>query len=142
MPVLVVERDFHSVARTKQLDVVLACSVHAMRRAIDAVPKATQNIRSPCIALLERDEHFVVDIGYEPAAAILASKQRRQPRPDFIGASAGVGHPRQLDLHAAVAIWVVYADNNSRHNAIEQPAKPACHAVIALVRLPVTGDGF
>jgi len=60
LPVLVVERDLHAVARAEDFLKILARAIHRLRRRIAPVPQAADDIRSPRIAALEDNEHFVV----------------------------------------------------------------------------------
>src|SRR5262249_61093710 len=95
-------------ARLERADVVLALAVvvllvRAMRRR-GRVPQRADDVGAADVAVLERHEHLIVDLGQTEHAAVLARAERRDAAPvPLLGAAPpAVGQPGEANLDAVV----------------------------------------
>jgi hypothetical protein len=105
--VFVVEDDAVTGARLDQLRVVLAALVD-LDRLLFLRPQRADHDRLVDVAVLEHDEHLVVDFGEKVGAALFAGHRDRDPRPVRL---LLLVHPRVLDpdpiARIAVALGVL-----------------------------------
>ena len=99
--------------------VVAPGTIHLLGRGVLAVPEGAEHHRMAGIAGHERDEHFVVHLGDEPGAAVLAGHHRRQAGPGARLAAVLLGEPGELDLHAALPVGVGHVPDQGGVHAVE-----------------------
>src|SRR5207237_4676891 len=97
---------------------------------VAAVPQPADDVGATRVASLEDDEHFVVHVWNEPAPAVVAAHQRRNPRPRVVAFAARVGRPRQRDLDASLSLRVFNVADERRVDAVPATAESARHALV------------
>ena len=87
---------------------------------------APEHVREAHVAVLERDQHLVVDFGQEIDAAIFARHRRGDPRPVAL---VRVAQPREADLHPSQPVGILVVGHDADHHAVDprRRARPARH---------------
>src|SRR6266511_3612891 len=117
--VRVVER--HDMARPGADDALFDLATAALhelvvllRRRVFAVPEPAQDIGIVDVAMLEGDDHLVIDFRHELETAFGATARRHQPCPVTL---VVVRQPRELHLDAALSVRILVIG----HDADDQP---------------------
>src|SRR5207237_833556 len=116
--------DLYAVARAENFFVVLAAAVHRLRRLVAPVPETADDVRPPHVTAFEDHQHFVIDVGDEPASALVAAHEGGQARPRFVAFACGVGGPGEVDLHPPLPLGIGDVFDDGGVDAVPASAEP------------------